>query len=163
MIWNHCYTLEDYKYKQSYEAREQAEQAPFVPAVSDRSMNKAQWRLFYGHERSKDKYRKRFAEWNDSSHRHSPQGRWLAKSSICPHCWADISNRQYWGNNGRGSAHFRRTCGSKGRFKVPIPKPSWKLPYRTLIADVKGWEPQISDLETLQKYWNGELKTWDVA
>lgn len=79
--------------------------------------------------------------------------RWFAKKSICPRCSAEITNRQYWGDNRRGSAHFKGTCKPDLFFPVKVPRQSWKS-NPSYPMPTGGWTPTISNLDEFYAYWN---------
>lgn len=118
---------------------------------------RTQWCELYSAERKKARLR----EW--------PQTRagkdWFSATSICPRCSKEISNRAYWGEGRKGSAHLKGTCKPDTFFPVKIPRQSWKSKYTPTLppvtyafyyGDYRGYRVQghtIDNLADLCKFW----------
>ena len=136
-------------------------------AKQDRAMPRAEWYR----QSSRARFFKRLRDWPNSY----TGRRWRAESSICPNCGRSVTNGAYWGSNGKGSAHFKKTCKPEA-FKLPrqswksklaYPMPPMGNPWNQSVQRPKGREEDnltvadlVVDRKSFEAFWRHEIRLY---
>jgi hypothetical protein len=115
---------------------------PLLP----RTTTKAEWKAH------SEAYRKleRLKSWPGSR----AFKQWSGKTSVCPKCNREVSNREYWTGK-QGSTHFRGECKPEQFYLQAIPVQSWKrkLPYPMPAMPNYSLSKYPQNMEEFYKFW----------